>query len=103
MLLFPAEATGCHALPMLRGLVGPAVSGVVAAASYLMIVHVFGGNITWMCIGLAGGLLAYGLSMILIDRRRLGEDWVIARKIISRPASHDPGGSFEPANRPSAL
>jgi hypothetical protein len=40
--------------------------------------------------------------MLLIDRRRLGEDWGIARKIISRPASHDPVRSFEPANRPSA-
>jgi O-antigen/teichoic acid export membrane protein len=102
MLLVPAEVTGCHALPMLRGLAGPAISAVLASGSYLMIVNVFGANITWMCAGLAGGLVAYGLSMLLIDRRRLGEDWGIARKIISRPASHDPVRSFEPANRPSA-
>jgi O-antigen/teichoic acid export membrane protein len=102
MLLVPAEATGCHALPMLRGLAGPAISAVLASACYLMIVNVFGANITWMSAGLAGGLVAYGLSMILIDRRRLGEDWGIARRIISRPASHDPVRSFEPANRPSA-
>jgi O-antigen/teichoic acid export membrane protein len=103
MLLFSAEATGCHPLPMLRGLVGPAISAAVASGCYLTIVHVFGANITWMGAGLAGGLLAYSLSMVLIDRRRLGEDWTIARRIISPRASHDPGAPFEAANQPSTL
>ena len=103
MLLLPAEATGCHPLPILRGLVGPAISAVLASGCYLAIVHAFGADITWMCAGLAGGLVAYGLSMILIDRKRLGEDWTIARRIISRPASQDPRSSLEPANQPSAL
>jgi hypothetical protein len=97
MLLLPARATGCHPLPMLRGLVGPAVSGLVAAGCYLMIVDVFGANITWMCVGLAAGLLGYGLSMVLIDRRQLGEDWIVARRIISPRASHGPRTSLEPA------
>jgi O-antigen/teichoic acid export membrane protein len=98
MLLFPAKATGCRALPMLRGLVGPAISAVVASACYVAIVSVFGANITWMCLGLAAGLIAYGLSMVLIDRRRLGEDWTIARRIISPHASHGPRSPFEPGN-----
>jgi O-antigen/teichoic acid export membrane protein len=103
MLIFPAEATGCHALPMLRGLVGPAISAVVASGCYLTIVNVFGVNITWMCAGLAGGLVAYGLSMVLIDRRRLGEDWTNVRRIILPAASRAPGASFEHAGRPGAL
>jgi hypothetical protein len=84
---------------MLRGLVAPAVSGVAASLCYLAIIQLFGASIGWMCAGLAGGLLAYGLSMMLIDRRQLGEDWSVARRIISRPARD--GGSFEPASRPS--
>jgi PST family polysaccharide transporter len=103
MLIFPAEATGCHALPMLRGLVGPAISALVASGCYLTIVNVFGVNITWMCAGLAGGLLAYGLSMVLIDRRRLGEDWANVRGIILPAASRAPGTSFEHASRPGTL
>jgi PST family polysaccharide transporter len=99
MLLFPVKATGCHALPMLRGLVGPAISALVASGCYLAIVDVFGANITWMCIGLAGGLIAYGLSMVLIDRRQLSEDWTIARRIISPHASPGPSTSLEPATR----
>lgn len=97
MLKLPAEATGCHALPMLRGLVGPAISGAVASACYLLIVRAFGANILWMCVGLAAGLLAYGLSMVVIDRRQLGEDWAVARRIISPRASHGSGPSLEPA------
>jgi O-antigen/teichoic acid export membrane protein len=97
MLLFPVKATGCRALPMLRGLVGPAISALVASGCYLAIVNVFGANITWMCVGLAGGLIAYGLSMVLIDRRQLSEDWTIARRIISPHASPGPSTSLEPA------
>ncbi len=85
MLVLPAEATGCRSLPMLRGLVGPAISGVIASGCYLVIVNIFGVNVTWMCVGVAAGLTAYGVSMILIDRRRLIEDWVVARSIISPP------------------
>jgi PST family polysaccharide transporter len=102
MLRAPAEVTGCHALPMLRGLAGPAVSAALASGCYLVIVKAFGANIAWMSAGLVGGVFAYGLSMILIDRTRLGEDWSMARRLISRPGSHDPVRSFEPANRPSA-
>jgi PST family polysaccharide transporter len=97
MLRFPAAATGCHALPMLRGLVCPAISAVVASGCYTMIVNVFGADITWMCVGLAGGLFAYGLSMVLIDRRQLGEDWAVARRIISPNASRGPRTALEPA------
>jgi hypothetical protein len=82
---------------MLRGLVGPAVSAVVASGCYLTIVNAFGANINWMCVGLAGGLLVYGLSMVLIDRRQLGEDWTIARRIMFPDASPPPRPSLEPA------
>jgi hypothetical protein len=88
MLRLPTAATGCHALPMLRGLVGPAVSAVAASVCYLIIVRAFGANIVWMGVGLAAGLLAYGLSMVVIDRRQLGEDWAVARRIISPRVSH---------------
>jgi PST family polysaccharide transporter len=83
MLVLPAEATGCRSLPMLRGLVGPAISGVIASGCYLVIVNVFGVNVTWMCLGMAAGLATYVVSMMLIDRTRLTEDWVVARSIIS--------------------
>jgi hypothetical protein len=83
----------------LRGLVGPAVSALVASGCYLTIVNVIGANMTWMCVGLAGGLLAYGLSMVLIDRRQLSEDWTVARRIISPRASHGTPTSLEPATR----
>jgi PST family polysaccharide transporter len=97
MLLLPSKATGCHALPMLRGLVGPAVSAVLASCSYVMIVNGLGGNMTGMCVGLAGGLVAYVVSMVLIDLRQLGEDWAIARRIIAPRAAPATRPSLEPA------
>jgi O-antigen/teichoic acid export membrane protein len=85
MLIFPVKATGCRALPMLRGLIAPAISALVASGCYLLLVSTLGTNISSTCLGLALGLLTYVLSMALIDRKQLGEDWTIVRGIISSP------------------
>jgi O-antigen/teichoic acid export membrane protein len=85
MLVFPVKATGCRALPMLQGLIGPAISALVASACYLILISRLGTSIASTCLGLALGLLTYVLSMALIDRKQLGEDWTIVRGIISFP------------------
>lgn len=85
MLIFPAKATGCRALPMLQGLIGPAISALVASGCYLLLVSILEINISSTCFGLALGLLTYALSMALIDRKQLGEDWAIVRGLVSFP------------------
>jgi PST family polysaccharide transporter len=86
MLVFSPAATGCQSLPMLRGLVGPVVSGALAAACYRITVYLFGTSLSAMCMGLAVGLVGYGLAMVVIDLRRVGEDLTVARSIMFRHA-----------------
>jgi O-antigen/teichoic acid export membrane protein len=83
MLVFPAEPTGCRPIPMLRGLVGPAIASVVAAAAYLLVIDILGKDIIWIFVSLTAGLVVYIILMALIDRKNLVEDWTTLRRIIS--------------------
>jgi O-antigen/teichoic acid export membrane protein len=83
MLIFPAKATGCQPLPMLAGLIRPALSSVAAAVVYLMILTESSSSTNWtLATGLTGGLLAYALCMVLIDRKNLVEDLTMVRGIV---------------------
>jgi O-antigen/teichoic acid export membrane protein len=82
MMVIPARATGCRPLPVLAGLVRPAISSVVAAAAFLMFKAEFPQNIVATLLCLIGGFIVYLLCMVLIDRKGLTEDWNSARRIL---------------------
>ena len=86
MLVVPAKITGCHPMPVLIGLVRPALSSLVAAAVYLAIIDMFPRGVIWTCTCLASGLFVYALSMLLIDRRNLGDDWTSIRRVLAPKA-----------------
>lgn len=83
MLIIPAKVTGCQPLPVLSGLVRPAVSSVIGAIAYLFTIDALPSGLvsTLACLGL--GLLTYGLMMLLIDRKAMIQDWSSARRIIA--------------------
>lgn len=83
MLIFPAEPTGCRPIPMLLGLVRPAISSLVAVGVYLLLIDGHGQDTVRMFLGLGVGFAAYGLTMVLIDFRNLSEDWATIRKTMS--------------------
>jgi hypothetical protein len=83
MLIIPAKVTGCQPLPVLSGLVRPAVASVIGAIAYLFTIDALPSGLvsTLACLGL--GLLTYGLMMLLIDRKAMIQDWSSARRIIA--------------------
>jgi PST family polysaccharide transporter len=82
MMVIPIQVTGCRPLPVLAGLVRPAISSVVATAAFLMLKPTFPQDIVGTLVCLIGGFVVYLLCMALIDRRGLTEDWNSARRIL---------------------
>jgi O-antigen/teichoic acid export membrane protein len=82
MLVIPAQVTGCRPLPVLAGLVRPAISSGVAAAAFLVFKAALSQNIVGALLSLIGGFIVYLLCMVLIDRKGLTEDWNSARRIL---------------------
>jgi O-antigen/teichoic acid export membrane protein len=84
MLIFPVKATGCRPLPMLFGLVRPAIASLVAVLAYALIINMYGHSIFAMFIGLAAGFLSFGFTIVAIDHKDLKEDLTAVRKTLSR-------------------
>jgi O-antigen/teichoic acid export membrane protein len=87
MLIFPANPTGCRPLPVLLGLVRPAIASILAVAVYSPIMSYHEHSTLWMFIALAAGFLTFGFTIILIDYKDLMEDWAAVRKTMSRRAA----------------
>ena len=88
-LLIGAEApTGCRPLPMLRGLIGPAISTVIAAAICYLVLRMAPPSAALTISGLAIGFASYVACMFLIDRVALLDDFSTMRRLLlSRSAA----------------
>ena len=84
MLVIPAEVTGCHPIPMLRGLVTPFIASLVAVGVFFLIMGVFPVSVASTLASLFGGFIAYALCLVLIDQKTLREDWKSARRVLRR-------------------
>jgi O-antigen/teichoic acid export membrane protein len=82
MMVIPAQITGCRPLPVLAGLVRPAISSMAATAVFVVFKAALPDNIIATFFCLAGGFIVYLLCMVLIDRKGLTEDWNSARRIL---------------------
>jgi hypothetical protein len=83
LLIFSKQSTGCRPLPMLRGLVGPAISSLVGASGCLLVLRLLSSSPGSTLLSLAIGLAIFTASMFLIDRKSLADDWNIMRRIMS--------------------
>jgi PST family polysaccharide transporter len=85
-LLFYAEpSTGCSPIAMLRGLVGPTISSLAAAAGCLLFLHFGAVSLGSTIISLVIGVGIFAACMLIVDRRGLTEDWETARRIMAGP------------------
>jgi hypothetical protein len=75
---------------MLRGLVGPAVSSLVAAGACLAMLRLLSPSLASTLVCLAEALAVYMACMFLIDRKGLTDDWNIARRLMKGPGSATP-------------
>jgi O-antigen/teichoic acid export membrane protein len=83
LLIFAQQSTGCRPLPMLRGLVGPAISSLVAAGGCLLVLRLLSAGTGSTLLGVVIGLAIFVACMFLIDRSSLADDWNIMRRIMS--------------------
>jgi O-antigen/teichoic acid export membrane protein len=83
LLICSKQSTGCRPLPMLRGLVGPAISGLAAAGGCLLVLRLLPSSPSSTLASLAIGLAIFAACMFLIDRKNLADDWNIIRRIVS--------------------
>ena len=83
MLVFPAKVTGCQPLPMLAGLIRPALASVAAVVTFLLAIRASSTGVISTLTSLELGLFVYALCMVLIDHKDLREDWNTIRRIMS--------------------
>jgi O-antigen/teichoic acid export membrane protein len=88
LLVFSASATGCQPFPMLRGLVGPAISSSVAAGACLTALPTLPTSPAWTLTSLMIGLGFFVASMFIVDRKGLVEDWQAIRNLMSGRSVH---------------
>ncbi len=84
LLFFAEPLSGCHPIAMLRGLVGPTISSLAAAASCLLVLHHAAGLGSTIA-SLVFGVGVYAGCMLVIDRNGLIEDWATMRRIMAGP------------------
>lgn len=82
MLTVPVKATGCRPLPMLALLVRPAISGVIATIAYFVLLQLTSPDIINVLLCLIGSSVVYLMSMYVIDRKEVLEDWTMAMRIM---------------------
>jgi hypothetical protein len=89
ILLCSRASTGCALLPLLRGLVGPGISSVFAAVLCLLAIYAYPPSPMLTISSLALGALAFVISMLVIDRKSLIEDWHAVRRLAAHPDKPD--------------
>jgi len=82
LITLAAPLTGCRVSPMLRGLAGPALSSLVAAAGCLAMLQWLAPSLAATLVSLAAGLAIFTASMFLVDRKGLTEDWDAIRRLM---------------------
>ena len=82
MLIFPAKVTRSEPLAVLGGLIRPTVCSAVAIVTYLLILSGTSGSLVWTIVGLAAGLTAYVLCMLVIDRKGLNADLAMVNRVV---------------------
>jgi O-antigen/teichoic acid export membrane protein len=74
-------------IPMLKRLVRPALSSIVAAAALLVMVRTHETSVIWLLASLVAGTVVYLLTQALIDHKHLVEDLLVFRKMMSKERS----------------
>ena len=72
---------------MLRGLVGPALSSLVAAGACLLMLQWLAPSLAATLVSLAFALAVFTASMFLVDRKGLTEDWDVVRRLMRGPGA----------------
>jgi O-antigen/teichoic acid export membrane protein len=85
ILYFSSATTGCALLPLLRSFVGPGISSIVAATACLSTLGSFAASPMVTLSALAVGVISFLISMLIIDRRSLIEDWQAVRRLAAGP------------------
>jgi O-antigen/teichoic acid export membrane protein len=89
LLAFSESPTGCRPLPMLRGLVGPTISSLMAAGACLAVLRTFPTSPGWTLTSLMVGLAVFAVVMLIIDRKGLVEDWQAIRGLMAGGSGHE--------------
>jgi PST family polysaccharide transporter len=82
LLIGSEAATGCRPLPMLRGLLGPAISSLIAAAICFLVLRMYPPSAVLTTSSLAIGFASYVACMFLIDRAALLDDLGTMRRLL---------------------
>jgi O-antigen/teichoic acid export membrane protein len=90
MLVASVPATGSRPLPVLQGLAGPAISSLIGAGACLASLQVVPAGVAGTLAGLIFGLAIFLISMLLLDRKGLMEDWQAIRRLASARAVQPP-------------
>jgi PST family polysaccharide transporter len=85
ILWFSRASTGCALLPLLRGMVGPGISSIAAAATYLLTIDAYPPSTALTLLSLAVGSITFLVSMLVIDRKGLIDDWQTVRRLLANP------------------
>jgi O-antigen/teichoic acid export membrane protein len=85
ILWFSRASTGCALLPLLGGMVGPGISSIVAAGTCLLVIDAYPPSPALTLLSLAVGIITFLLSMLIIDRRSLINDWQAVRLLAANP------------------
>lgn len=89
LLFFAEPSTGCRPTAMLRGLVGPTLSSLAAAAGCLLLLRQGSATLGWTIASLAIGIAIFASSMLIVDRKGLTEDWQTVRGIFATSRVND--------------
>jgi len=82
LIVLAEPLTGCRAGPLLRVLVGPGISSLVAAGACFALLRSFTPGLVTTFGGLFAGLIVFAALMLLIDRKGLKEDWEIVSRLM---------------------
>jgi O-antigen/teichoic acid export membrane protein len=82
LILLSEPLTGCRVGPMLRGLVGPAISSLAGAGVCFLVLRWFSPGLAVTIAALVIGLIVFAVGMLSLDRDGLKEDWEVIRRII---------------------
>lgn len=84
ILGFSMASTGLALLPLLRGLIGPAISSLVAGAVCLLTLNAYPPGTALTLLSLVAAIVAFLISMLIFDRKSLIEDWDAIRRLAGR-------------------